>query len=283
MDIGQAIGGAFGGVGKGIGQLIVITGKVIPYLIGGGIVAFIAIKILEDILFYKHKVRLKKIVGNTKRWYEDKAREIRLKNGAKAWHLKKLKLTVPIPPDNIILLDNRGKLVAEGYLTGDNYIFWGRDDTSLEKIQENLSRLQKIAKDNQSRELTKEEKEEVEGLLAFEANFQPVSTNAKIIIAEEMKRKDFGKKDITHLIEKIIPWAAFITMLVLLIFGFKYYAGPLNDYGKEMIGAVRPIAELNKQTAEYMYAINRDVQIIKADLTFLKGLQKDQPIQNDTG
>lgn len=266
VSVGETVGSAIGGMGDLFGQVIVITGKIIPGLLIGGAVFGIGVLILQELVFYKHKVRLKKVVGNGLRWFEDRAREKKLKNGAKVWYLKKLRKNIPIPPDEVQMLDTRGKLVVEGYLTGDNHIFWGKDNISVEKIRKKVSDIKEELEQNPDLLLTEEQKQ----LLVFNANFQPVSTNERIVIGQEMEEAKFGKTSFNELLHKALPYAFMLTLLILFLFGFKYYAGPLNDYGKELLGTIAPIAENNRIAAELQYQMNQNVQIMREDITFLK-------------
>jgi len=269
VAIGETLGNAMGGIGSGAGQLIVILGKLIPALIIGAILgAIIWFGVLEDLLFFKHRVKLKKVVGDSFKWIDDKAMEKRLKNGAKIWRLKKLRIDCGIPPDEVLMHGQGGKIVAEGYLVNDNQIIWRKDGFNFKNISLEAKAALKKLKEGQ--ELSDDEKQ----IINFKTNFQPVTTNDRIVIAQAMSEADFGKKDFTKLLEKMIPWAVVIVLFVLVIFGFKYYAGPLNDYGKQMVAAVAPITENNKITAEYLYAMKNDLTVVRADINFLKEQNK---------
>lgn len=269
LEIGATLGNAFGGIGKGAGQIMIILGKFIPaFLIGVILAAAIWFFFLEDLLFFKHRVKLKKVVGNGFKWIDDKAMEKRLKNGAKIWQLKKLKVKIGLPPDDVLIVGQGGALVAEGWLVNDNQIIWSKDEFDLKSVSKEA--IAAMAKAGRGEELSEADRK----LLKFKADFQPISTNDRVVIADAMQEADFGKKDLSKLLEKAIPWIVVIVLFVLVIFGFKYYAGPLNDYGKAMVGVVAPIAENNKVTAEYLYAIHNDIQLIREDVNFLKEKNK---------
>lgn len=275
VDISGTIGGIFSGLGTGIGGSVALLIKIFPYIIVGGIVGWLLWMVFEDLFIFKHKVKLKRVVGNGLQWYEDKAMEKRLKNGAKIWQLKKLKIKTSIPPNKVLMNDKRGKIVAEGYLLNDNQIIWGHDKFSMEQIKEQIKLLKKKveAKDD----LTKDEEE----LLTFDMNFQPVTTNDRIVLADAMADSEFGKLDVSKLLEKALPWIVVIMMLILFLFGFKYYVGPLNEMGQQSMAAVAPVAELNKQTAELLYAIENNFQLMQEDLEFLRNKEENEAKQGE--
>lgn len=267
VDLMGTIGGAFGGLGKGVGGFAATLGKLLPWLLALVLLAMIIFILYAEVVLFKHKVRLKQIVGNGFRWIEDKAKEGRLKNGARYWQLKELKIKKAIPPDDVLIIDKRGKTVALGYLTQDNQIFWSKDSFNLKDLEEKVEKAKELKSKNF--ELSSEDK----ALLTFKETFQPVATNDRIIAYDAMQESDFGKKDFHKIIERVLPYAIILIFMIIFLFGFKYYAGPISEYGQEIANTVAPIAENNKQTAEYLYMLKNDIQVMKQDINIIKSNQ----------
>jgi len=280
VDIGSVVGTATSGIGKSVSGTVVIIGKILPWLIVSLVFGFIFWKIFQDIILFKHRIKLKKIVGNSFQWVEDRAREKRLKNGAKVWYLKNLKVTKGLPPDDVLMINKRGKIVAEGYLINDNQIIWSKDTFSLKVVDEKVSAAlikekAMLSKMSKGLELSPEDKLSVdeESLINFCDVHQPVSTNDRIVLGQVMADAEFGKKDMSKLLEKALPFAVIIILFIIFIFGFKFYAGPLSEYGQALLASAAPIAENNKLTAQYLYDIKNDIQTINADIKTLKQVQ----------
>ena len=275
--VGDTVGTALSGIGSGFFGGVMTGIKLLPYLVGGLVGGWIIYILFEDIYMYKYKVRLKKVVGNSFQSYEDKAMVKRLKNGAKIWHLKKLKIDVGLPPDKILIPSTSGKIVAIGKLLNDNNIIWEYDTFTVDSLNESLKQVLKKKNTldykrmnkqpiNQEEYLTEEEI----NLLTFNANYQPVSTNDRMALAHGMEEANFGKKDFNELIAKALPYVFMVTLFALLLFGFKYYAGPMAEYGQGLLASSKEIVDIQKETAQVLYAIKNDQQLIQADLTFLK-------------
>lgn len=275
--VGDTVGTALSGIGSGFFGGAMTAVKLLPYLVVGLVLGGFLYLLFEDIYLYKYKVRLKKVVGNSFQWYEDKAMIKRLKNGAKIWHLKKLKIDVGLPPDKILIPSTSGKIVAIGKLLNDNNIIWEYDTFTVDTLNDSLKRVlkKKATLDykrmnkqaiNPEEQLTEEEL----NLLIFNANYQPVSTNDRMALAHGMEEANFGKKDFNELIAKALPYVFMVTLFALLLFGFKYYAGPMAEYGNGLLASSKSIVDEQKAMAEILYAIKNDQQLIQADLTFLK-------------
>lgn len=273
VDIGGTIGSAGGKLVGGVTGTLALIGKVFPYIILGVVVGVVAWFVYEEIFLYKYQVILKRVVGKGKQIMRDKACEKRLKNGALLWKFKRLKVEKAVPPNNVWMQDSKGRIVVEGWLLNDKQIVWTEDGFSSEaldkKLEEVLEKERRLASKVKNREeitpdveLTDEDK----ALLVFRSNWQPVTTNDRLILADSMEQAKFGKQDLTQLLEKALPWAAFILILVVLMFGFKFYAGPLTEYSQSIMQTVAPIAENNKLTAEYLYDIKNEIQSLKSDV-----------------
>lgn len=289
-----------GGVGKLFGGLTtgaVTFAKLLPYLLFGIVIGVILWFVYEDQVLYKYQVHLKRIAGKGKVAFHDKAMEKRLKNGSRLWHFKKLKIDKAEPPNSVLVPTSKGKLEAYGWLVNDNNIIWARDEFDFEKLDEKITAAltkqsvleRKLAKKEalaESDKLSDEEK----NLLVFNENNQPVSTNDRLAIAQAMEESDFGKKDPMKWLNTLLQWAPFIIVTVLVIFGFKYYAGPLTENNAittknniELSKVASDLAQTNKETAQYLYEMKNDLQHIKANTERQPGELVGKPTNKTLG
>jgi len=89
---------------------------------------------------YKIKFRIRKVTGTHNIIYDDKAKVVRIGKKGKSvikWRLQKLKQNAPIPPDEAISIDKKGKMVVDAYYTEQGefkYILPKRSVPSLEPL-----------------------------------------------------------------------------------------------------------------------------------------------------
>lgn len=273
MAIMDSVGNTFGNLLNGVTSGASTLADLIPILLAGLGLGAVLWLLYEDLFLYKYKIHLKRIVGKAKINFEDKAMEKRLKNGARVWKFKRLKVMKAEPPESVLIPDSKGKIHAYGYLIKDNHIIWCSDPFDVDDTDDKIKEVLK----KKSSELTKEE----QNLLVFNQNNQPVSTNDRIVLADAMNEADFGKKDIHKLLAQILAWTPTIVVIVLLIFGFKYYAEPISQGSVASANALnsvletnKQVAEINKEVASLLAEIKGDYQIMKADVNSLKDEKK---------
>lgn len=85
--------------------------------------------IIYTFMTYKHDLVLKKPQGNSFVAYKTKAKEFRDKDGVDYWKAKKKmfssvipKEPIPVPPNDSLAINNKGKFYAEGWLLEDGQI-----------------------------------------------------------------------------------------------------------------------------------------------------------------
>jgi len=204
---------------------------------------------------FKYKVRVREVVNGRKIVFDDKARLIK-KDGQEYWKLMKLKDLLPVPPSDVIDIDNKGRRVVELYRTEKGEHAWAREGKSIVVDAKDISWL----KDHQ------------------EVNdFEPVTMEERDFIINNLQRaeKRRGKKW-TEQLPMIAGLAALVLIVICLMVFYNDMAKPLLEMGDKY----NQNQETQQQIVETLERINSDVQMLKEDsvgVNNLNNVGQDKP------
>lgn len=264
MAVSEVVGTVGTKVGGTLGSGLAIGAKVVPFLILGVILGWLLLKVYDSMFVYTIQLDLKQVVGNGKRMFRETARIKKLKNGARMWYLKRLRIEKLPAPNKTWIHGPGNKIVVQGWLLNDNQIIWSEDNFSSAELDKKIT--EALKKEANKEELSGEER----ALLTFNEQYQPVTTDDRLALANAMEEADFGKKTLSQLIDKYLPLGLLILVIALLLFGGGYYYKGLAEPTKEILAMVAPISENNKIATDNLIQLKNDVQLLKADIQTLK-------------
>lgn len=220
VDVAGMANSALGGLATVILWLLI--------LVGVGVI----IGLVFYLMAYKHKVRIRKIVKGRTIIIDDKAKEVKGKDGDIWWKFLKTKIKTQTPPDEAVDIGKKGKLVTEGYLIKDGRFIWRTDTLKEEDI---LNEAKSV--DGDVKLFTSEE---------------------RALYAKELKDSEaYKKKNISELLVAAAPYIAIIMIFALFLIFFGEVISPMQELGshvkssletqRETMSIVRDILQ-NKET-----------------------------------
>lgn len=173
---------------------------------------------------FKYKVRVRELVNDRKIVFDDRARLIE-KDGQKYWKLMKLKDKLPIPPAEVIDIDNKGKRVVEVYRNAQGEHFWIKDDAIVKE-------------------------------------FQPITTEERDFLINNFQRaeKRRGKKWTDQL-----PVLAGLGALVIIVVCLMIFWGDMAKPILEMGDKLNHNQEIQLEIVERLEALDKNVQVLKSE------------------
>jgi len=226
-------------------QAINIMGQVFTvFWIIMGMVLLVAIWFFFAIVKkFKYKVRIREVVNGRKIIFDDKARLIK-KDGQEYWKLMKLKDLIPIPPADVIDIDNKGKRVVELYRTEKGEHMWCKENQSQVVDPGDIDWLKdhKVVND-----------------------FEPITMEERDFIINNLQRseKRRGKKW-TDQLPTIAGLAALVVIVVCLMIFYKDVAQPLLEMGDKY----NQNQQIQLEIVEALERIDKKVQVLQSEQEF---------------
>jgi len=187
---------------------IVVIGAVV-----GGVLWF-----LFAILPYKHFVRVRILTGDKTLIFDDKAKEVKQKDGVLKWKLKKRRDTIPIPPAAAINLTKLGKYSVEAYYTSEKEYKYIID-----------------------RGINDKEKR----------HFHPLTTQDREFYANEMRAAEaYKKKGLWDTISQALPYVLVFGMFVMFLVFYQDIAAPSIEMQQLTQQNMQKQAEITAHQAE---------------------------------
>ncbi len=189
----------FGGVGHTL-----ILG--IYWVLGIGLFAFLFWFILREITYKKITFVVRKINDDRSLLFVDNAKPLKKNGTVVKWTLKRLKMNVPIPPNEAVEVTTKGKTFVEAYLTPDEEIVY---------ITDKYDDLDKIG------------------------TIHPLKAIDKEFFISEVKEGEerYKKKNISEILLQIAPIMAIVIILVLFFIFFDDAVAPTIEFSKSLISA----------------------------------------------
>jgi len=181
---------------------------------------------------YKYRITIREVLSDGRKLISiDKAKEVN-KKGQKYWKTLKTKLTLPIPHQDAIDIDTKGKKCVELYLNQKGEPFWIKDNTKLS--------------DNGN---------------IINGEFEPLETGERDLlitrIERAQERKGKGWKD------QIVPLAALGAIVILVVCLMVFWgdlAKPVLEQGKTMVESKKTDLAI----IEALDRIENNVQVLAA-------------------
>lgn len=201
-----------------------------------GIMWVLALLLISLIIFgffwfmsYKHKVRIRKVVGNGKSIIiDDLAREVKGENGLVWWKLLKSNLKIMPPPTEAVDIGKKGKTYAEAYWLDKERFIWKNNDFNIKDFQDE----QKIYVD--------------QGVNAVFTDQERSLYMAEVKEAETYKKKKLG--------ELLVAAAPYITIIIIFTLFLIFF----NDVVQPSVEMAQLIRESSSEFKEAM-SLLRDV------------------------
>lgn len=214
VDVAGMASTAMGGLATVLLWLLVV--------IGVGVIIFLIVFLLA----YKHKVRIRKIVKGRTIIIDDKAKEVKGKDGDIWWKFLKTKIKTLSPPDEAVDIGKKGKLVTEGYLIKDGRFVWRTDSLKEEDILDDV--------------------EHVKG------DHKLFTSEERALYAKELKDSEaYKKKKISDLLAAAAPYIAIIMIFALFLLFFGEVVQPMQELGNQV--------QASLQTQQETMNIVRDI------------------------
>lgn len=179
-------------------------------------------------LQYKHNVIIKEIVSGRKIVRKYKAKDYIDKDGVKWWRLAKEKIKsrklMPLPPEQAIEIDQKGKKWVECYRTeGDELIFL-KDTSKMETFPEELiakipDEIKKITDPAERKEEEEKWKKKVKEDWMKEHNvvepYQPLTTKQRLIYVNNIRKAESRKAFSWQ--QQLVPLASIGLVCIIVI------------------------------------------------------------------
>jgi len=254
-----------------IGSTILIS---LLWILGVAVLTIIIV-LFVTLIKYKHKVRLKQCTATGKRIKDTKAREYE-EDGVKYWRFLYKKLYAPVPPAEVINIDNKGKLCAECYVTETGEIIWIKDEWREANIPDDIKALKNADADLYKAKFAAWVKENnvIEAL-------EPMTTPQRAEIARQIAKKEARKKrNMFDLIRDIAPIIAIVMMITLLLVFWGSIAEPALAQGRQNAAITETqdrilktmngmLVELKQIIKQKQLVTGEDIEILKENLVTL--------------
>jgi len=216
----------------------------------GGIAFYFAV-----IKQYKHKVRVKEICDNGNIVTDVMAKEKRDKDGSVTWRLTKFKKEFPIPPNNCIEIDTKGRKTVVMYLTETGEHFYAKDDSKIMPLPQEISEEKDEAK---KIKLTAAWNKEHQGTRSY----QPYTAeNRYFLINQDKKAAAMRKKPWTEHIPMIAGMMSVTIIAVMLMIFWGDIAEPALDGQKLQLQTI----QVQQEVVQELKELKQDIQTIKSE------------------
>lgn len=207
-------------------------------------------------LQFKHKFRVREVVNGRKIIIDDKARELKTKEGVKFWQLLKKAEKIAVPPPQAIDVDFRGKKCVEAYRTQEGEFIYAQD---VAKIMDIPDEIKSMGPSTKKAELLAKWKKDNTIIDAF----QPYSTNQRqILINEHRKALDKRSKKWQDYVLPIAGMAALTILVVSLMIFYGDIAKPVLD----MADKQKAYAQMHGEHLKIMKEIKLNIQTISNEI-----------------
>lgn len=243
------IGDTFAGMLGGFGGVFKFISDIFPILIVlliGGLIGWYFLEMLK----YNKIIKVKRLVGDKVINIEDRAKYIIDREGVHHWKFRKLKILAPIPPEKILTFSEKGKEVAECWLTPNGDVLWFTARFSIDEM------IKLAEKSKNKTELTQEEAE----ALNFSKYYKPITTSQRSSWAyQQMKREKYLKKDVTQYVPIAMSGIFLIVMFIVISLFWGKIVEPINTAS----ATINEGKKLDLEILTKLQEIQNDVQVIK--------------------
>lgn len=163
------------------------------------------------LLSFKHKVRVRKIINGHTVVVDDLARQFK-KDGVPMWKFKKTKYEAGVPPSNVIDITNKGKLIAECFVTSDGTIIWRQNVFNEEEFKKT------------------------------HPDFEPFTPEERSMLVHQFRQAEsYKKKNWMSLLADFSGPLAVVLILVVFMIFFNQTVKPTMEMGDKLVIAIEKI------------------------------------------
>lgn len=205
---------------------------------------------------FKHKFRIKQVTHGRKIIIDDKARELKGKDGGLYWQLFKSKDKLTIPPVEAIELDHKGRKCVEAYKleTGD-YIY-SKDLNDAKEIPESLLKIENLTERKNKIKSWVQENNVIHSK-------EPLTTTQRMILINQIVKAQLKKTKTWQ--DYLLPVAA-LGSVVIIVVSLMIFYGDMAKPLLNMADKTNKNEELHLKQWQIIQEIERDVQIIKSEV-----------------
>lgn len=220
-------------------------------------VGVLGIWYLSLMMQFKHKLRVREVVNGRMIVFDDKAREMKTKEGLVQWQRKKNGHRMDPPPPEAIEIDRKGRKCVEVYnIGGDRYVY-AIDSGKASEL--NIKKFDYI-KDPEKRKKAQDEWCRKNNIIAA---FEPYnSTQRTIMVTQHRKAIEKKRKNWQEL---ILPIAG-LASLTILVISLMIFWGDMAEPLLQMADKLKGFQEVTTEQLEILRDIKNDIQTIQSQL-----------------
>ena len=231
-----------------VGEVSKITSSIYDFLgyILLAVVIIGVVAVIVIILQYKHRVRVRCVIGGKTIIIDDRAKEIKDNEGVTKWKLFKRKHCLPPPPSKAIHITNKGKYSVEAYYLPEGEYKYVKDKgvERRELIGKKGEYCYVIDNGVNLEELT---------------HFEPLDTSDREFYASEMKEAESYKQK--KWTEYILPIAGVVSIMMVFILMLVFWED-IAKPGITITQTASGIAEQQYKTTEILRDMIQNRQTI---------------------
>lgn len=208
------------------------------------------------ILQFKHKFRIKEVTHGRKLIIDDRARELKDKDGGLYWQLLKTKAKLPVPPVEAIEIDQKGKKCVEAYKLESGDFIYSKDLNEAKEIPEEILNVKDMV----------EKQKQIDAWIKKTGAIyskQPLTTTQRMILINQIVKAQLKKTKKWQ--DYLMPIAAMASLVIIAVSLMIFY----GDMGKPLLqmgDRINKNEEIVLNQLQIIQEIERDVQIIKGEI-----------------
>lgn len=205
---------------------------------------------------FKHKFRVKEVVHGRKIIIDDKARELRSKDGGLFWQLLRTKIRLPVPPAEAIEVDNKGRKCVEAYKLESGDFIYSKDLNEAKDLPVEIKAIKNL---DERRNAVEQWIKEQGAIYSRE----PLTTSQRMILINQIEKAVLKKtKKWQDYLLPIAAMGSFVIIIVSLMIFYGDIAKPVLQMGDK----INKNEEIRLEQLKIIQEIERDVQIIKNEV-----------------
>ena len=208
---------------------------------------------------YKHKVRVKEICNGRMVITDVKAKEHKDKDKNITWKLSKFRREIPVPSNEVIEIDSKGKKLIEIYLTETGEVFFAQDKAKIIPYPQTILDI----KDLNDREIKKLEWMKLNNKIT---PYEPYGTEHRYFQINQTKKADaMRKKSWQEHIPLITSMMALVLIIAMLLIFYGEIAAPVLEAREIGLSEL----QIKQEMLILMETIQGDIQVIKSEAKIL--------------
>jgi len=205
---------------------------------------------------FKHKFRVKEVIHGRKIIIDDKARELKSKDGNLFWQLLKTKVKLPVPPSEAIEVDNKGRKCVEAYKLESGDFIYSKDLNEAKDLPDEIKKIKNL----DERRVAVESWIKEQGAIYSR---EPLTTSQRMILINQIEKAILKKTKKWQ--DYLMPIVAIGSVVIIVVSLMIFY----GDMGKPLLAMgdkINKNEEIRLEQLKVIQEIERDIQIIKNEV-----------------